>query len=43
VVRHQDGLRHGLEFVDEMTEQSPLQREVRTPLFMLPKILAGHQ
>jgi len=43
VVRHQDGLRHGLEFMDEMTEQSPLQREVRTPLFMLPKILAGHQ
>ena len=43
VVRHQDGLRHGLEFVDEMTEQSPLPREVRTPLFMLPKILAGHQ
>lgn len=43
VVRHQDGLRHGLEFVDEMTEQSPVQREVRTPLFMLPKILAGHQ
>jgi hypothetical protein len=43
VVRHQDGLRHGFEFVDEMTEQSPLQREVRTPLFMLPKILAGHQ
>jgi len=43
VVRHQDGLRHGLEFVDEMSEQSPLQREVRTPLFMLPKILAGHQ
>jgi len=43
VVRHQDGLRHGLEFVDEMTEQTPLQREVRTPLFMLPKILAGHQ
>jgi hypothetical protein len=47
VVRHQDGLRHGLEFVDEMTEQAPLQRdaqrEVRTPLFMLPKILAGHQ
>jgi putative methionine-R-sulfoxide reductase with GAF domain len=43
VVRHQDGLRHGLEFVDEMAEQSPLQREVRTPLFMLPKILAGHQ
>jgi hypothetical protein len=43
VIRHQDGLRHGLEFVDEMTEQSPLQREVRTPLFMLPKILAGHQ
>ena len=43
IVRHQDGLRHGLEFVDEMTEQSPLQREVRTPLFMLPKILAGHQ
>jgi GAF domain len=43
VVRHQDGLRHGLEFVDELTEQAPLQREVRTPLFMLPKILAGHQ
>ena len=43
VVRHQDGLRHGLEFLDEMTEQSPLQREARTPLFMLPKILAGHQ
>jgi GAF domain/PilZ domain len=43
VVRHQDGLRHGLEFMDEMPEQSPLQREVRTPLFMLPKILAGHQ
>ena len=43
VVRHQDGLRHGLEFVDEITDQSPLQREVRTPLFMLPKILAGHQ
>ena len=43
VVRHQDGLRHGIEFMDEMTEQSPLQREVRTPLFMLPKILAGHQ
>jgi hypothetical protein len=43
VVRHQDGLRHGFEFMDEMTEQSPLQREVRTPLFMLPKILAGHQ
>ncbi len=47
VVRHQDGLRHGLEFVDEMAEQAPLQRdgqrEVRTPLFMLPKILAGHQ
>ena len=43
VVRHRDGLRHGLEFVDEMSEQSPLQREVRTPLFMLPKILAGHQ
>jgi hypothetical protein len=43
VVRHQDGLRHGFEFVDEMAEQSPLQREVRTPLFMLPKILAGQQ
>ncbi len=43
VVRHQDGLRHGLEFVDEVSEQSPLHREVRTPLFMLPKILAGHQ
>jgi len=43
VVRHQDGLRHGLEFVDELTEQAPLPREVRTPLFMLPKILAGHQ
>ena len=43
VVRHQDGLRHGLEFLDEMAEQSPLQRETRTPLFMLPKILAGHQ
>ena len=43
MVRHQDGLRHGLEFLDDITEQSPLQREVRTPLFMLPKILAGHQ
>jgi GAF domain len=47
VVRHQEGLRHGFEFVDEMAEQAPLQRdaqrEVRTPLFMLPKILAGHQ
>ncbi len=43
VVRHQEGLRHGFEFVDEMAEQSPLQREVRTPLFMLPKILAGQQ
>jgi hypothetical protein len=40
---HQEGLRHGFEFVDEMAEQSPLQREVRTPLFMLPKILAGQQ
>jgi hypothetical protein len=43
VVRHQDGLRHGFEFVDEMAEQAPVQREVRTPLFMLPKILAGQQ
>ena len=43
VVRHQKGLLHGLEFVDEMAEQSPTRQEVRTPLFMLPKILAGHQ
>jgi hypothetical protein len=43
VLRHQEGLRHGFEFVDEMTDQAPLQREVRTPLFMLPKILAGQQ
>lgn len=43
VVRHRKGLLHGLEFVDEMAEQSPTRQEVRTPLFMLPKILAGHQ
>ena len=43
IVRHQKGLLHGLEFVDEMAEQSPTRQEVRTPLFMLPKILAGHQ
>jgi hypothetical protein len=43
VVRHQEGLRHGFEFVDEMAEQAPVPREVRTPLFMLPKILAGQQ
>ena len=43
IVRHQKGLLHGLEFVDEMAEQSPSRQEVRTPLFMLPKILAGHQ
>jgi len=43
IIRHQKGLLHGLEFVDEMAEQSPTRQEVRTPLFMLPKILAGHQ
>lgn len=49
-VRHQDGLRHGFEFVGQrgdaehksQKEATP-GKEVKSPLFMLPKILAGEQ
>jgi putative methionine-R-sulfoxide reductase with GAF domain len=48
ITRHQNSLRHGFEFVDvpkagTKPHGEATTRDVKTPFFMLPKIIAGQQ